>query len=150
MGAGALVLALVATWLADADLGRAETALKAARAAAANTERQTRARSGRDDTLDALFASQARSSTQAPPPRVLLDLQALQPPGVRLERIVLSYSATLDIEVQVHARQAGDYDRFLGALDASPAFGSVKPGLENREGEVRSSLSLRYVGRGTP
>jgi hypothetical protein len=150
MGAGALALALVAMWLVDADLSRAQTALTAARAAAADAEQQARAGSSRGETLDALFAAQARLGTQAPPPRVLRDLQALQPPGVRLERIGLRYSATLDIDLEVYARQASDYDRFLAALEASPAFDSLTPGLENREGELRSSVSLRSTVRGTP
>ena len=145
LGGAVLLLALIAAWRVEADLDQARAALVSARSAAAS--RQERAESGRAASAAARFAAQARLSTSVPPPRVLAALQALQPPGVRLERIALHYGETLDLEIEVHARQAGEYDRFLAALETAPEFATVTPGAENREGEVRSSLALRYVAR---
>ena len=54
------------------------------------------------------------------------------------------------LELQVTAREARDYDRFLEQLEASPRFAELAPGPENREGELRSSLGLRYVPEPRP
>ena len=145
-----LLLALVAGLRARGELDLARQELARARAAAQSAEERARARAERVEPAEEQLRAQARLGPAAPPPRVLADLQALLPPGVRCERISLAYGSDLRLELAVLARAARDYDRFLDALEASPRFGDVVPGRENRDGEVHSVLTLRYVPAGAP
>lgn len=140
-----LLLALAAGLRARSDLDLARQQLERARAAAQSAEQRARSSAERLEPAEAALRALARLGPAAPPPRVLADLEALLPPGVRCERIALAYGTDLRLELAVLARSARDYDRFLDALEASPRFSEVVPGRENREGEVRSALSLRYV-----
>ena len=140
-----LLAALLAGLRAQQDLDLARVRLDQARNEARSAGERARARGQRQEPAEAELRGQARLGLLAPPQRVLADLEARLPRGVRFERIGLVYGADLRLELQVTAREARDYDRFLEALEASPRFAELVPGPENREGELRSSLGLRYV-----
>lgn len=93
---------------------------------------------------DAAFAQQALLSLEATPPVVLAALGTVLPPDVRLDGLALDYGAALQLQLQVVARNAAAYDRFLSQLEASPQFGSVSLGEENRDGEVRAVVRASF------
>jgi Tfp pilus assembly protein PilN len=93
---------------------------------------------------EAAFARQALLSLEATPPVVLAALASVLPPDVRLDGLTLRYGGSLDLRLQVVARDAAAYDLFLSRLEASPRFRSVTLGEENRDGEVRASVSASF------
>ena len=93
---------------------------------------------------EAAFSRQALLSLEATPPVVLAALAAVLPPDVRLDGLGLDYGGALQLRLQVVARDAAAYDLFLSRLEASPQFGSVRPGEENRDGEVRAVVSASW------
>ena len=90
------------------------------------------------------MGNQAWLTLEAPPPRVVADLAELLPPEVRLEQLSLKYGTRLEVEMTVSARDAAAYDLFLERLGASPRFGEVSPGEENRAGEVKAQVRAAY------
>ena len=92
----------------------------------------------------------ALASVESSPSRVWDDLSAALPEGVSIVSLKVDYtpegSARLDFAVI--ARSPAAYDRFLGALSASPLFASLKPGSEIRPGLVRATLSAVHRPRG--
>lgn len=146
--AGVLAIVLAGTSVAyqQADLDAARAELQSARRASASELKRPKRRPGADELRAQGLLAQQRTTAAAPPAQVLAELQGLQPQGVRFERIGLRYGPELALDLDVVARTAADYDRLLLALEKSKAFADVTPGAENREGEVRSTLSLRYAG----
>lgn len=144
-GAGLVVLAVALAWSARSQRDLAQAAEAEARAASKEARaRVAAARAAQDPGMLAL-AARARLSDVAAPPRVLADLQALLPPAVRLEQAVLAYTDHVELELRVVARSAGAYDTFLERLSQAPTFRVASTGPENREGEVRANVRLRYV-----
>lgn len=92
------------------------------------------------------FARQALLSLEAAPPVVLGTLGALMPADVRLDALAFEYREQLALRLDVVARDAAAYDLFLSRLESSPSFGSVTPGEENRDGEVRATVRATYGG----
>jgi hypothetical protein len=90
------------------------------------------------------MGNQAWLTVEAPPPRVVADLAELLPPEVRLEELSLKYGRSLEVDMRVSARRAAAYDLFLERLGASPRFGEVTPGDENRAGEVKAQVHAAY------
>jgi Tfp pilus assembly protein PilN len=143
--AGALALGVAAqqALAARAELGRArELVVEARRDVSALRERlkRTTTRPGADQAV----LVRALTLTASPPSQVLRDMVALMPSGVRFDRLELTYGREVGIVVQVVARRVVDYDEFLEKLAASNRFGSVEPGPETREAELRASLRAVY------
>ena len=95
-------------------------------------------------STEAAFSRQALLSLEATPPVVLSALATVLPPDVRLDGLALDYGGALQLRLNVVARNAAAYDLFLSRLEASPQFGSVSPGEENRDGEVRAVVSASW------
>ncbi len=91
--------------------------------------------------------SQALLTTEAPAARVLAELAGVLPPDVRLERIGLAYGRELAVEMSVVARDPRAFDRLLESLDSFPRLRDVRPGAENREGEVRTTVRATWTPR---
>lgn len=89
--------------------------------------------------------SQALLTTDAPPAPVLAELAGVFPPDVRLERIDLAYGRELAVEMGVVARNPRGFDRLLERLDSFPRLRDVRPGPENREGEVRTTVRATWT-----
>ena len=83
---------------------------------------------------------QALLTTEAPAARVLAELAEALPPDVRLEGINLAYGRELAVEMSIVARDPRAFDRLLERLDSFPHLRDVRPGPENREGEVRTTV----------
>jgi len=88
--------------------------------------------------------SQAELTVSAAPPRVIADLAALLPGDARLERLELEYGEDLVLDLEVGARSPAAYDRLLESLGSSGRLKDVRSGPEDREGEVKASVTARY------
>jgi hypothetical protein len=88
--------------------------------------------------------SQAELTVSATPPRVIADLAALLPSDARLERLALGYGKDLLLDLEVGARSPTAYDRLLESLVSSERLSDVRSGPEEREGEVKASITARY------
>ena len=94
-----------------------------------------------------LLSARALLTAEAPPPRVLADLEALLPGDVRLMALTLDYGERLDAgHAGSAARQPASYDLFLQRLQQSPLFADVRPGEETRDGGVRAQVQAAYRG----
>lgn len=89
-------------------------------------------------------------SVEAPPPRVVAAIGEILPRDVRLDSLVLRYGPQLEVDMTLTARTADEYDRFLRALEASPAFDGVVLGDETRTDAVRASVRGRYHAGDAP
>ena len=108
---------------------------------------RTRALQGRKGP-DAVLSSRAFLTAEAPPPRVLADLESILPGDVRLMALTLDYGERLVLGMQLAARHAASYDQFLQRLQQSALFVDVRPGEEMRDGGVRAQVQAEYrVGR---
>jgi Tfp pilus assembly protein PilN len=143
--AGALAFAAAAQQAlgARADLEEAKThVVEAGREVSALRERAKRSTTRAE--ADQATLAQAFSATQSPPSQVLRDMVGLMPEGVRFEALELTYGPAVLVQAQVVARRVADYDEFVDRLAASSRFGSVEPGPETREAELRASLRVVY------
>lgn len=126
---------------------------EAARARVAEVKRETDAARVRLRELEARGGSgegplsQALLTTEAPAARVLAEVAGVLPSDVRLERITLTYGHELALEMGVVARDPRAFDRLLERLDSFPLLRDVRPGAENREGEVRTTVRATWVPR---
>jgi Fimbrial assembly protein (PilN) len=107
---------------------------------------QARLKALESQSKDMALARQTLLTLDAPPPRVLATLAELMPADVRLSSVSLRYGERLELQMEVVARSATAYDAFLERLQSSPAFESVLPGDENRDGEVRATVRAGYRG----
>lgn len=89
--------------------------------------------------------AQALLTSEAPFSRVVAGIADVLPPDVRLERLSLAYGRELAVEMAVVARDPRAFDRLLERLDAAPRLRDVRPGPENREGEVRTVVRATWV-----
>lgn len=143
--AGALVFAVTAqqACAARSTLAAARSQVVAARQRVADV-RASLERRGAGSSDDGGAVAPAFTASAAPPSQVLRDLVALLPSGVRLDGLGLTYGRTVEIDLQVVARGARDYDELIEGLTRSARFDDVQPGPERREGEVRASVRARY------
>jgi hypothetical protein len=149
LAGAALALSLAVTSAAGAwgDLRRAAADLDKARRETVDAAGQARALEGRKGP-DAVLSSRAFLTAEAPPSRVLADLESILPGDVRLIMLNLDYGERVDLGMQISARHAASYDRFLQLLQQSPLFADVRPGEEARDGGVQAQVQATYrVGR---
>lgn len=153
--AGDVTLLAVAGALLAASVYAAASAWTDARDARASYEevrREIAAAEARAKALQAAVGAEgamgarAMWSAEAAPPRVVAALAQALPGDVRLETLTLRYGAQLDVEMALTARTAADYDRFLQALESSPAFDRIVLGDESRADAVRATVRARYHG----
>jgi Tfp pilus assembly protein PilN len=141
----ALSLAITSAAGGWGDLRRANADLDQARRETQAAVDRARALEGRKGP-DAVLSTRAFLTAEAPPQRVLADLETLLPADVRLIALTLDYGDRLDLGLQIAARHAASYDRFLQALQQSPLFTDVRPGEEVRDGGVRAQVQAAYRG----
>ena len=126
------------------------SAARHARASVEDVRREIAAAEARAKALqpaagdEGALGARAVWSAEAPPPRVVAALAQMLPRDVRLETLILRYGAQLEVEMTLTARTAADYDRFLQALESSPAFDRVVLGDESRADAVRASVPGAY------
>jgi hypothetical protein len=141
----ALCLALASAAGAWGDLRHATARLEAARQETAAVSGRARARQAGAGP-DAVLSARALLTAEAPPPRVMADLETLLPGDVRLVALSLEYGERLELTMRVAARRPASYDRFLRDLQQSSLFADVRPGEEVRDGEVRAQVKASYGG----
>ena len=144
--AGALAFGVAAqqALAARAELGQAQARVAEARRDTRTLEERLKRTSGRPGDGEAVIG-RALAAREAPPSSVLRDLVALMPPGVRFDNLQLTYGREVAVEAHVVARRVADYDAFLERLAASTRFGSVAPGPETREAELRATVRAVYL-----
>ena len=147
LAATALALSLAVTSAAGAwgDLRRATANLHKVRSEGEAVSVLARAHESRKGPAEVLSA-RAFLTAEAPPPRVLADLEAVLPPDVRLRALTLDYGEHLDVAMDVTARRAASYDLFLRRLQQSRLFTGVRPGEEMRDKGVRARVRATYRG----
>lgn len=146
VSAALLAAAVFAAGSAWADARHARASVEDVRREIAAAEARAKALQPAAGDEGALGA-RAVWSAEAPPPRVVAALAQMLPRDVRLETLILRYGAQLEVEMTLTARTAADYDRFLQALESSPAFDRIVLGDESRaEAAVRASVRARYHG----
>lgn len=91
--------------------------------------------------------ARAAAAGAAPPVRIVDAVAAVLPAEARLERLSIDYGRGVSLEMQVVARDASAWDRLVDGLERAPEFTDVEPGPETREGELRTVLHARWVGR---
>jgi hypothetical protein len=145
----AVLLLGVAVWQAlasHAELARVNTALagvEAERGAAQARLRSLAAnRSGEQDRL----ATRQELTADASPPRILAEITALLPAGVRLRSASFAYGDVVAIDLEVEAQAAAAWDELLERLSGSARFEAVRPGQEQRDGEMRSTIHMAWRG----
>jgi len=142
----ALVWAASAAWTARGEAG-------AARAELSEVRREIEAVRPRLHALEARSSAgvdrraQAAAAGAAPPVRIVDAVAAVLPAEARLERLSIDYARGVSLQLQVVARNASAWDRLLDGLERAPEFADVEPGPETREGELRTVLRARWVGR---
>ena len=138
-----LLLAGHATSTSWASLRKVRQDVDETRREAGEAQERLRRAEGRRAPGESL-ATQAYSSVEAAPPRVLAVLGALMPADVRLEDLALTYGETVQVEMRVRARTTAAYDLFLQALEGSPHFAGVLPLEESRGRPLRGSVRATY------
>jgi hypothetical protein len=142
---GVLAVSGQLAWRASADLSRAERSVEALRRQGGGSAASGTAAAA--SPLDR-FVSPLLLTADGSPSRVVRDLVARMPDDVRLEQLDLEYGEGLEVELRVVARNAAAYDQLIENLATSERFFSLVPGSENRDGEVRSVVRLRYRATG--
>jgi hypothetical protein len=148
------LLAMAAALLAGSVYAAVSAAAdaRAARASFEEVRQETDAAEARAKALHAAagaagaVGARAVWSVEAPPPRVVAALAQMLPRDVRLDTLILRYDDELLVEMKLTARSAADYDLFLRALEASPAFDRIVLGDESRADAVRASVRARFRG----
>jgi hypothetical protein len=144
--AGALLAASVhaagSAWTDARDARASFDEVRQEIAAAESRARALQAAAGAEGAVGA----RAVLSAEAAPPRVVAALAQALPGDVRVETLTLRYGAQLEVELTLTARTASDYDRFLQALEFSPAFDRIVLGDESRADAVRATVRARYQG----
>ncbi len=92
------------------------------------------------------LASRQELTTDAPPPRLLAEITALLPEGVRLRSASFVYGDAVEVALDVEARSPASWDDFLERLSRSRSFTSVRPAQEQRDGAVRSGVRMTWSG----
>jgi len=134
---------------AHGELGSVRAALSAVQAEVASAQARLRSlaahRSGEGERL----AARQELTVEAPPTRLLAEVTALLPEQVRLRSVNLGYGDVVLVDLEVEARTAAAWDELLERLSRSRHFSSVRPGEEQRDGEVRAAVRMTWNGEGS-
>ena len=95
------------------------------------------------------LASRLELTSEAPPARILAEITALLPEQVRLRAVNFGYGDVVAVDLEVEARTAAAWDEFLDRLSRSPHFASLRPGAEQRDGEIRAGVRMTWRGEGS-
>jgi len=146
LAAVAFVLSAWSAWMARRDVAGVREQVREAREQLVSLE--SRMGEGGRSPGEAALLARAAAAVDAPPERVVSALAVVLPDDVRVDRLAIEYASDVGVEMQVVARDAGAWDRFLARMEESPSFESVMPGPERRTGEVKSVVRARFTGGG--
>lgn len=148
VGIGLVVLA-AAAWNAvatRAERGRVNAALGEVQADTAAIQSRLRSLGARRVGEGERLATRQELTSDAPPERLLAEVTALLPEGVRLTSASFVYGESVGVELNVEARSAALWDELLDRLAASKVFTAVRPGQEQRDGEIRAAVRMTWSG----
>lgn len=131
------------------ELGSVRAALGEVRAEVASAQARLRSLTAHRSTEGERLASRLELTAQAPPTRLLAEITSLLPEQVRLRSVSFGYGEVVAVDLEVEARSAAAWDEFLDRLSRSRRFSSVRPGEEQRDGEVHASLRMTWIGEGS-
>jgi hypothetical protein len=144
LAGGALAVALLMAFTAARTRDLARVAEAQARRAADAGRARLRGLPQSNDPSRRLLEWRVQGGAHASLAHVLAALEPALSSDARLERITVDYGEHIAVSLDVVARGARDYDRFVERLAALPAFADVATGPENRDGEVRAQVRARY------
>jgi hypothetical protein len=146
LAAGVLALASAAVLArrASGTEGRERAALERARVELEQLRGRAAVLEAGRAGANALAAGRIRLTATAPPARVLTELAAMMPPGVRLQSLSLAYGAELTLDLQLEAQATRGYDLFLERAASSPLLRELVPDPELRGAEVRGGLTALW------
>lgn len=144
LAGGAFVAALLLALTAGRTRDLARGAEAQARREADTARARLRALAQPDDPGRRLAAWRLQTGARGALSRVLADVEPALSADTHLERITVDYGEHVVVTLDVVARGARDYDRFVERLSALAAFSEVATGPENRDGEVRAQARARY------
>ncbi len=148
--AGATLLA--SAWgavRARGELGSVRAALTDMRSDVNSARARLRSRGARRLGDGERLASRLELTAAAPPVLILAEITSLLPDQVRLRSVSLGYGDVVAVDLEVEARTAGAWDEFLDRLSGSPHFTALRPGEEQRDGELRAHVSMTWRGQGS-
>lgn len=143
------VLLAAAAWNAvesRSERERVHTALAEVQADVLSTQARLRTLGARRLGEGERLASRQELTGEAPPPRLLAEITALLPEGVRLRSATFAYAEAVAVDLDIEARSAASWDDFLERLSRSTAFTEVRPGQEERDGEIRTVVRMTWSG----
>ena len=140
-----LALAAHSAWQAVRDRDQAEARLSFVRSESARLRADSRRARSQGLGVSENVVTPLLLSVEAPPALVAREVAKNLPSRARLRSLALRYTDSLWIDMEVTAADAEVYDRLVESLLAAPRFQDLLPGAEAREGEIRSSLSARFV-----
>lgn len=89
--------------------------------------------------------NRAAAAGESPPERIVAELARALPEAARLERLNITYGEAIALELRVVARNARAWDLTLSRLEETRFLEEVSPGPERRDGEVRTTVTARWV-----
>lgn len=151
LGLAGLALAVSAwsTLRARSELGSVRATLGEVQAEVASGQARLRSLGARRSGESERLASRLELTAEAPPARLLAEITTLLPEQVRLRSVNFGYGDVVMVDLEVEARTAAAWDEFLDRLSRSPNFSSVRPGEEQRDGEVRAGVRMAWRAEGS-
>lgn len=141
-----LGLALHTAWATRRDARTARDRLAAVQREVESMQARIRAVGARTAAGRDLL-TRASAAGESPPERIIAELARALPEAARVERLSIVYGDDISLELRVVARDATAWDRTLERLEETRFLEEVSPGPERREGEVRTTVSARWVGK---
>ncbi len=144
-----LLVACAGAWRARAEAAAARASLALVDAERRQGDDLLRSLEGRGAGEAGRLAGRVALNAEAPLHRILAELTRLMPEDVRLRSLDVRYAEEANVAAQVEARSVAAWDALLEGLVASKWFGSVAPGPELREGEMRGEVRMVFRGAGS-
>lgn len=141
-----LGVALRTAWTTRRDLRGARDRLAAVQREVVSMRSRVQAYGGRVPVGGGLL-TQAAAAGESPPERIVAQLARVLPEAARVERLSIVYGEEIALEMRVVARDAIAWDLTLERLEEMRFLEEVSPGPEHRDGEVRTTVSARWVER---
>jgi hypothetical protein len=146
LGLLALALAVGSASVTRREAGAARDRLAAVRREISSLQARLRVVDART-TEGGELLGRAAAASESPPDRIVAAIAGALPADARLERLTIGYGEDISLEMVLVARNAAAWDRALARLVQAGPFEDVIPGPERREGEVRTTVTARWVGK---
>lgn len=146
VGLLALGFALHTAWSARRQADESRDRLVAVRRDVSALESRLRALSAQAGEGGVLMA-RAAVANEAPPERIVAALAGVLPDDVRVDRLIIDYGEVVSLDLRLVSRDASAWDLALEGLVEAGTLAKVTPGPEQRDGEIRTSVTAEWKGR---